>query len=151
MLAQYVATPADWCVRAPSTLTPAEASTLPTAALTAWMALFENGKLRPGQTVVVQGTGGVFSCSRFSSRRQHFLRTERLAMRRVAVLFVGGSVADVSVDDDQGRPRALLQKAVERNLDLSDIIAVANSEHIPTISQGWRRRVPLLAASLLGT
>ena len=72
-------------------------------------------------------------------------------MRRVAVLFVGGSVADVSVDDDQGRPRALLQKAVERNLDLSDIIAVANSEHIPTISQGWRRRVPLLAASLLGT
>jgi NADPH:quinone reductase-like Zn-dependent oxidoreductase len=59
MLAQYVATPADWCVRAPNTLTPTEASTLPTAALTAWMALFENGKLRPGQTVVVQGTGGV--------------------------------------------------------------------------------------------
>jgi NADPH:quinone reductase-like Zn-dependent oxidoreductase len=59
MLAQYVATPADWCVRAPNTLKPIEASTLPTAALTAWMALFENGKLRPGQTVVVQGTGGV--------------------------------------------------------------------------------------------
>jgi NADPH:quinone reductase-like Zn-dependent oxidoreductase len=59
MLSQYVATPADWCVLAPSTLSAAEASTLPVAALTASMALFENGRLQPGQTVVVQGTGGV--------------------------------------------------------------------------------------------
>jgi NADPH:quinone reductase-like Zn-dependent oxidoreductase len=59
MLAQYVATPASWCVPAPATLTPAEASTLPVAALTAWMALVELGHLHAGQTVVVQGTGGV--------------------------------------------------------------------------------------------
>jgi NADPH:quinone reductase-like Zn-dependent oxidoreductase len=59
MLAEYVATPADWCVHAPKSLTAAEASTLPIAALTAWMALIELGQLRPGQTVVVQGTGGV--------------------------------------------------------------------------------------------
>ncbi|MFT4509589.1 zinc-dependent alcohol dehydrogenase family protein [Caballeronia sp. 15711] len=59
MLAEYVATPASWCVLAPSTLTPAEASTLPVAALTAWMALVELGHLHAGQTVVVQGTGGV--------------------------------------------------------------------------------------------
>lgn len=59
MLAQYVATPADWCVLAPASLTPAQASTLPVAALTAWMALVELGHLHAGQTVVVQGTGGV--------------------------------------------------------------------------------------------
>jgi len=59
MLAEYVATPAEWCVRAPESLTAAEASTLPIAALTAWMALIELGQLRAGQTVVVQGTGGV--------------------------------------------------------------------------------------------
>jgi NADPH:quinone reductase-like Zn-dependent oxidoreductase len=59
MLSEYVATPADWCVKQPRTLTPEQASTLPTAGLTAWMALFENGALRPDQTVVVQGTGGV--------------------------------------------------------------------------------------------
>ena len=59
MLAQYVATPADWCVLAPKTLTAAQASTLPVAALTAWMALIELGHLHAGQTVVVQGTGGV--------------------------------------------------------------------------------------------
>jgi NADPH:quinone reductase-like Zn-dependent oxidoreductase len=59
MLAQYVVTPADWCVRAPRTLSAIEASTLPVAALTAWMALVELGNLHAGQTVVVQGTGGV--------------------------------------------------------------------------------------------
>lgn len=59
MLSQFVATPADWCVLAPASLTAVEASTLPVAALTAWMALIELGALRPGQTVVVQGTGGV--------------------------------------------------------------------------------------------
>ncbi|MGF0237757.1 zinc-dependent alcohol dehydrogenase family protein [Rhodococcus sp. IEGM1300] len=59
MLAQYVVTPAEWCVRAPKNLSAVEASTLPIAALTAWMALIELGHLHAGQTVVVQGTGGV--------------------------------------------------------------------------------------------
>lgn len=59
MLAEYVATPAEWCVMAPKSLTPAQASTLPVAALTAWMALVELGHVHAGQTVVVQGTGGV--------------------------------------------------------------------------------------------
>jgi NADPH:quinone reductase-like Zn-dependent oxidoreductase len=36
-----------------------EAATLPRAALTAWNALFEQGDLKPGQTVLVQGSGGV--------------------------------------------------------------------------------------------
>jgi NADPH:quinone reductase-like Zn-dependent oxidoreductase len=36
-----------------------EAATLPCAALTAWNALFEQSDLKPGQTVLVQGTGGV--------------------------------------------------------------------------------------------
>ncbi|CAM2157310.1 Alcohol dehydrogenase [Pararobbsia alpina] len=59
MLSEYVTTNAEWCVRAPQSLTPFEASTLPIAGLTAWMALMEVGHLRAGQTVVVQGTGGV--------------------------------------------------------------------------------------------
>jgi NADPH:quinone reductase-like Zn-dependent oxidoreductase len=36
-----------------------EAATLPCAALTAWNAVFESGNLKPGKTVLVQGTGGV--------------------------------------------------------------------------------------------
>ena len=36
-----------------------EAATLPCAGLTAWRALFDEARIRPGDTVLVQGTGGV--------------------------------------------------------------------------------------------
>ncbi|WP_409568129.1 zinc-dependent alcohol dehydrogenase family protein [Methylobacterium sp. E-066] len=59
VLADYVALPQDWFVAAPQSLDLAEASTLPCAGLTAWFALVERGQLRAGQSVLVQGTGGV--------------------------------------------------------------------------------------------
>jgi NADPH:quinone reductase-like Zn-dependent oxidoreductase len=46
-------------IHAPMHLSVEEAATLPCAALTAWNALIEQGHLRAGQTVLVQGTGGV--------------------------------------------------------------------------------------------
>jgi len=46
-------------VSIPEGLSLEEAATLPCAALTAWNALFEQGNLKPGQTVLVQGSGGV--------------------------------------------------------------------------------------------
>jgi NADPH:quinone reductase-like Zn-dependent oxidoreductase len=45
--------------KVPEFLTDEEVSTLPCAALTAWRALFEDAQPRPGDTVVLQGTGGV--------------------------------------------------------------------------------------------
>ncbi|WP_315139301.1 NAD(P)-dependent alcohol dehydrogenase [Achromobacter marplatensis] len=59
MLAEYVVLPEEVAVAAPSSLSDEEAATLPVAALTAWFALVEAGQLRKGQTVLVQGTGGV--------------------------------------------------------------------------------------------
>lgn len=46
-------------VKAPDMMSDEEASTLPIAALTAWYCLMDVGNLQPGQTVLVQGTGGV--------------------------------------------------------------------------------------------
>jgi len=46
-------------VKIPEALSFEEGATLPTAALTAWNALFEFGDLKPGQTLLVQGSGGV--------------------------------------------------------------------------------------------
>lgn len=43
----------------PDTLSFAEAATLPCAGVTAWNALHEAGSLKPGQTVLLLGTGGV--------------------------------------------------------------------------------------------
>jgi len=59
MLASHVLLDAASAVAAPATLDFAEASTLPCAGLTAWFALAETGALRPGQTVLIHGTGGV--------------------------------------------------------------------------------------------
>ena len=49
----------NWAVAAPANLSDAEASALPCAGLTAWFGLIEQGHLHAGETVVVQGTGGV--------------------------------------------------------------------------------------------
>jgi NADPH:quinone reductase-like Zn-dependent oxidoreductase len=59
VLAEYVSFPDEWFSAAPESLDDAEASTLPVAGLTAWVALVERGGLRAGQSVLVQGTGGV--------------------------------------------------------------------------------------------
>ncbi|MEO8813120.1 MAG: NAD(P)-dependent alcohol dehydrogenase [Caulobacteraceae bacterium] len=49
----------DGLSRVPAFLSDAQVSTLPCAALTAWRALFEDARLAPGDTVLLQGTGGV--------------------------------------------------------------------------------------------
>ena len=49
----------DAVVRIPEHLSFEEAATLPCAALTAWNALAFSGKLKPGETVLTQGSGGV--------------------------------------------------------------------------------------------
>lgn len=59
MLTEERVLAAEGLVHTPSYLTDAEAATLPCAAVTAWHALVERGALRPGETVLVQGTGGV--------------------------------------------------------------------------------------------
>lgn len=57
--ASYVTMPETGFTSAPSTLAAVDAACLPCAGLTAWRALFVEGSLRPGETVLVQGTGGV--------------------------------------------------------------------------------------------
>lgn len=56
---EEVTMPATAFTHAPRGYSHAESATLTTAGLTAWRALFEDGPLKPGETVLVQGTGGV--------------------------------------------------------------------------------------------
>lgn len=49
----------DGVSKVPAYLTDEQVACLPCAALTAWRALFEDARLLPGQTVLLQGTGGV--------------------------------------------------------------------------------------------
>ncbi len=58
-LAEYMIIHEESAVRVPDNLSDEEASTLPIAALTAWYSLVDYGQIQAGQTVLVQGTGGV--------------------------------------------------------------------------------------------
>jgi len=59
MLATEVVLPESGLVRIPDHLTYEEGATLPCAAVTAWNALFKAADTQPGDTVLIQGTGGV--------------------------------------------------------------------------------------------
>ena len=58
-MAEYMVLPAEGVAAAPSLLDDYQAAALPTAGLTAWRALVTEGRVKPGDTVLVQGTGGV--------------------------------------------------------------------------------------------
>ena len=56
---EAITAPTHWFTHAPAGFSHAEAATLTCAGLTAWRALFVDYSLKPGDTVLVQGTGGV--------------------------------------------------------------------------------------------
>lgn len=58
-LAEFMALDAAGLVHVPDHLSYEQAATLPCAALTAWSALVTHGGLKAGDSVLVQGTGGV--------------------------------------------------------------------------------------------
>lgn len=59
MLSEYVVFPEDAVVKAPARLSFEEAATLPCAGLTAWQLFTGPRPLLPGETVLVEGSGGV--------------------------------------------------------------------------------------------
>ncbi|BBH24484.1 NADPH:quinone oxidoreductase [Paenibacillus baekrokdamisoli] len=59
MLAEYTVLHEDGLVHVPEHLTDEEVASLPCAGVTAWHAIVTEGKVKAGDTVVVQGTGGV--------------------------------------------------------------------------------------------
>jgi NADPH:quinone reductase-like Zn-dependent oxidoreductase len=59
MLAEYVVLEEEGVVKIPGHLSAEEGATLPCAAVTAWHAMIIHARLIAGQTVLLQGTGGV--------------------------------------------------------------------------------------------
>jgi NADPH:quinone reductase-like Zn-dependent oxidoreductase len=59
LAAELVAAPASAFTRTPVGWSAAEAATLPCAALTAWRALTVEAAIKPGDVVLIQGSGGV--------------------------------------------------------------------------------------------
>ena len=59
LLREFAIVRAEALLPIPPHLSFEQAATLPCAAVTAWNGLFVSGNLRPGQTLLLQGTGGV--------------------------------------------------------------------------------------------
>ena len=59
MLAEYVVLNEQGLVKIPDSLSFEEGATLPCAALTSWNALMVSSRIKPGDTVLAMGTGGV--------------------------------------------------------------------------------------------
>lgn len=59
VLAEYVSFDEQSVVKIPENLSAEEAATLPVAAVTAWHAVARRSHVQPGDTVLIEGTGGV--------------------------------------------------------------------------------------------
>ncbi|MEP7012673.1 MAG: NAD(P)-dependent alcohol dehydrogenase [Acidobacteriota bacterium] len=91
-------------VRVPAHLSDVEAATLPCAALTAWSAL-DSGRIGAGDTVLIQGTGGVaiFALQLAKLRGARVLATTRRAERAERLLALGAEeVVDSRRNPDWG-------------------------------------------------
>jgi NADPH:quinone reductase-like Zn-dependent oxidoreductase len=101
MLAEEVVLPETAWVRMPSRLSFEAAATLPCAGVTAYHALFEAAHLHPGDTVVLQGTGGVsmFGLALAKAAGARAIVTSSSAAKRERALGLGADhVIDYKAD-----------------------------------------------------
>jgi NADPH:quinone reductase-like Zn-dependent oxidoreductase len=70
VLAEYALLAETGAIKIPDHLSFEEAATLPCAALTAWNALIDTGRIKAGETVAILGTGGV-SCFGLAFAKMH--------------------------------------------------------------------------------
>lgn len=106
MLAEEVVLPETAWVRLPDGLSFEEGATLPCAGLTAWNALFESASLKPGETVLVQGTGGVsvFALQLAKASGARAIVTSSSEQKRRRALELGADhVIDYRADPEWGK------------------------------------------------
>ncbi|MFN3657170.1 MAG: zinc-dependent alcohol dehydrogenase family protein [Pseudolabrys sp.] len=70
VLCEYAVLSENGAIHIPDALSFEQAATLPCAAVTAWNAIVETGKVRAGESVLVLGTGGV-ACFALAFARMH--------------------------------------------------------------------------------
>src|SRR4030095_10868482 len=65
----------------------------------------------------------------------HTFFAEGFAVGRGGVVLVGGAVADVTVEDDQGGTSLRLPEGAERALDAIDVVGVAHAQDVPAVCE----------------
>lgn len=93
VMADYVCVPDYGLVKLPDGISFEEAATLPVAGVTAWEGLINRGNLKIGQSVLVQGTGGVsmFALQLAKSAGARIIATTSSAAKAEKLLQMGAS------------------------------------------------------------
>ncbi|MGN8048850.1 NADP-dependent oxidoreductase [Curtobacterium sp. 22159] len=118
--AEYVVAPAAALVHAPTSIPLADAAALPSVALTAWQALFDDGGLTAGQRVLIVGAGGVVGKYAIQFAKRAGVQVIATASPRSAEA-VRGAGADQVIDHTQGDVLAALDGQVDVLLNLAPI------------------------------
>ncbi len=103
----------------PDTLPPAEAAAVPVVFLTAWVALFESARVRPGESVLVLTAGGGVGTAAVQLATRHGCRvlgTAGTPAKREAVIALGAEACFDSRADWEGDVRRVLDG---RRLDVA--------------------------------
>ncbi len=69
------------------------------------------------------------------------LLAQGLAMRRRGIVLVRRAVADVAVEDDEGRPALGAAEDVDRVLDARGVVGITDAQHVPAVAQEARRNI----------
>lgn len=140
---EYSCVDATALTRMPSNYSFEEAATLPCAALTAWRALVVEGNLQAGETVLVQGTGGmsIFALQIAKALGAYVYATSSSEDKMARLKELGADeVFNYRTDENWGKTIAQRSGGVDHVLDVGasstlnhSIDAVATGGHIALI------------------
>jgi NADPH:quinone reductase-like Zn-dependent oxidoreductase len=145
VLAEYVLLSEQGALAYPDYLTPAEGSTLPVAAVTAWVALFTYGNLKPGETVLLQGSGGVslFALQLAVAHGARVFVTSR-SPGKIARLKQLGAAEVIDTSANAAWDEAVLRLTDGRGAD--HVLDVIGGDAVPRSIQAaaWRGHIALI-------
>lgn len=141
--------PQDFVVAAPAHFTDEDCATLPIAAVTAWCALFERGQAQPGETVLIQGSGGVstFAIQMAAAAGIHVIAVSRSALKLEATRKLGASITidSTATPDWSG---AALELTQQNGADL--ILDVGGQDTIPQSLRAAAQNGRIVSIGFLG-
>lgn len=155
--AEYLVLSEQELLHVPAHLSDAEASTLPCAAVTAWAAVTRHVTLRPGSTVLIQGTGGVslfalqFALAAgaetflISSNDEKLERAKALGAHHVLNYRTTPQWGGAILEQSGGRGMDLVVDVVGAGTLEQSVIALSNGGHISQVGVlgGFAASVPL--------
>ncbi|MHA7285541.1 NADP-dependent oxidoreductase [Arthrobacter sp. MDT3-44] len=133
--AEYVVAPADAVVAAPTSIPLTDAAALPSVALTAWQALFDEGGLQAGQRVLIVGAGGVVGKYAIQLAKRAGVQVVATASPR-SIEAVRAAGADQIIDHTDTDLLAALEGQVDVLLNLAPIDPAQFAAYVAAVLDG---------------